>query len=210
VWQIQDKVMNAFERFLLGYADWGGHRFYGWTDYSDPRNYQGPVIWSERDCGLRFSLELEREWPQCTHMEMPIGKATRVDYDPTVERRQRVDVAVSDLASFVEDESSQERYRTHRHEAFFEIKWLLKGWRGRTFEMDARKRVASIPPDTAKLARHMELGRCAVAGMLVVDDEGYFLENGMVDEWPADVWRLVAGPDALARRSLMRRRASSG
>jgi hypothetical protein len=200
---IRDRVMNAFDRLLVGYASWGGHRFHGWTNYADERNFLGPVVWSERDCGLRFALELEREWPGATHMEFAIGKATRADFDKRIEKAQRVDIAVSDLAAFVEDADSQERFRTHRHEAFFEVKWLLKGWRGEAFEMDARKRVAAIPADLAKLAHHLELGRCEVAGMLVVDDESYFDEQSEADAWPSEVWRLVAGPSALRRRGLL-------
>ena len=200
---IRDRVMNAFDRLLVGYAGWGGHAYHGWTNYDDEHNFLGPVIWSERDCGLRFALELEREWPGATHMEFAIGKASRADFDRAAEKAQRVDLAVSDLASFVEDPTSQQRFRTQRHEAFIEVKWLLKGWRGQAFEMDAKKRVAAIPTDLAKLARHVELGRCEVAAMLVVDDEGYFEEHGDRDAWPADVWRLVVGPDALRKRGLL-------
>jgi hypothetical protein len=202
---VADKVMNAFDRFLVGYATWGGHRFHGWTDDSDAHNFLGTVIWSEADCALRFAMELDREWPGATHLEFAIGKATRADYDPLVEKPQRVDVAVSDLSSFVEDATSQERYRAHRHEAFFEVKWLLKGWRGHAWERDAAKRVQAIPVDVAKLAHHASLGRCTVAGMLVVDDESYFEEHGHDDAWPAEVWRLVAGPGALDKRGLVRK-----
>jgi hypothetical protein len=200
---VADKVMNAYDRLLVGYASWGGHRFHGWTNYKDTHNFLGTVIWSERDCGLRLAFELEREWPGAVHMEFAIGKATRADFDPTAERAQRVDVAVSDLSSFIEDATSQERYRTHRHEAFFEVKWLLKGWRGESFEMDARKRVEAVAADLAKLARHAKLGRCVVAAMVVFDDESYFQEHSDTDRWPADVWRLVVGPEALQRRGLL-------
>jgi hypothetical protein len=200
---IQDKVMNAYDRLLVGYSSWGGYRYYGWTNYDDAENYHGPVIWSERDCGLGFALELEREWPAAVHMEFAIGKTSRSDFDPTAERAQRVDLSVGDLSSFIEDESSAERFRSHRHEAFFEVKWFSKGWRGNAWEHDARKRLALVPADLAKLARHAELGRCAVAGMLIFDDEGYFDENGSDTDWPAGVWRLTVGPTALRRRGLL-------
>lgn len=200
---VEDSVINAYERFLVGYAEWGGHRYHGWTDFPDPLNYLGPRIWSERDCGYRFGLELEREWPGGVHMEFAIGKSSRSDFDPSVEKAQRVDLAVSDLSQFVEDDDTQSRFRTQQHEAFFEVKWLLKGWRAQRFEMDARKRVVAVPADLAKLARHVELGRCAVAGMFIVDDEDYFLEHGEADAWPARVWRLLAGPHALRMRGLL-------
>lgn len=207
---IQDKAFNAYDRLVDAYAHWGGYRWHGWTDYPDPSNYQGPTVWSERDCGLRLALELEREWPESVHMEFAIGKASRSDF-AAPEKAQRVDVAVSDLTAFVEDEMSQERFRTRRHEAFFEVKWLLKGWRGQRFEMDAITRIASVQTDVAKLAHHRSLGRCAVAAMFIVDDEDFFSTGGgrlsaalttsdSDPPWPHGVWRLCVGPEALRRR----------
>ena len=197
---IRDKVVNAFDRLLVGYAAWGGHRYHGWTSYENQHNYLGPVIWSERDCDLRFAFELEREWPQAVHMEFAIGKASRSDYDKSVEGFQRVDVAVSDLSAFAEDGTSFERFRSYRHEAFFEVKWFLKGWGD---NRDAKNRLADIPVDVAKLANHARLGRCVVAAMLVVDDEDYFHRHGSTDDWPEDVWRLYVGPSALEGRKLI-------
>lgn len=155
--------------------------------------------WSERDCGLRFALELEREWPQEVH-EFAIGKASRADYDKTTEGFQRVDVAVSDLSAFIEDDGSFDRFRSHRHQAFFEVKWFVKGWGD---NRDARSRLADVLIDVAKLANHLRLGRCAVAGMLVVDDAGYFDGHGSTEDWPQSVWRLYVGPWALRRRRLL-------
>jgi hypothetical protein len=197
---IRDKVMNAYDRLLVGYASWGGYRYHGWTAYEDERNFVGPVIWSERDCDLRFAVELEKEWPGAIHMEVAISRSSRADYDPMAEKFQRVDVAVSDLASFVEGADSQARFRTHRHEAFFEVKWFPKGWNG---NRDAKARWSDIPLDVAKLARHIELERCAVAGMLVVDDEGYFDQQTLEGEWPKNVRRLHVGPGALSGRGLL-------
>jgi hypothetical protein len=200
---VEDRVMDAYERLLEGYARWGGYRAHGWTDFPDERNYHGPLVWSEQDCALRFALELEREWPQCVHMEFPIGKATRADYDPDVERRQRVDVAVSDQREFVEDKDSQERFRVMPHEAFFEVKWFTKGWRGGRFERDAVRRVDSVLADVKKLARHVELGRCAVGAVLTVDDEEYFAEHADRDDWPPGIWWLQLSPAVLERRGLL-------
>lgn len=202
---VQDGVMEAFERFLEGYASWGGYRFHGWTDFPDTHNFQGPVVWSESDCALRFALELERQFPRNVHMEFAIGKASRLDYDRDIERRQRVDLVVSDLSAFEEDHTSQERFRTLGHEAFIEAKWLVKGWRGHRFERDAIKRVASVRDDIQKLSRHLSLGRCKVGAVLVVDDEDYFRAEGseQLDPRVGGVWRLLAGPHALVRRGLL-------
>ena len=206
---VQDGVMDAYERLVEGYAKWGGYRWHGWTDFPDSHNYQGPVVWSEADASLRFAMELERQFPHAVHMELAIGKATRLDYDPDIERRQRVDLVVSDMSSFVEDETSQTRFQTLTHQAFIETKWLVKGWRGNRFEQDAIKRAASVWADTAKLTRHLQLGRCQVAAVLVIDDENYFSEHSPPDAPPAvdaeadEVWRLVVGPRALRDRGML-------
>jgi hypothetical protein len=113
---------------------------------------------------------------------------------------QRIDVAVTDLAAFAENESSFERFRSHRHEAFFEVKWFVKGWGD---NRDAKSRLARVPIDVATVANHARLDRCAVGGMQVVDDEGYFYEHGSTEDWSSEVWRLYVGPWALARRGLI-------
>lgn len=197
-----DRVMDAFERFVLANARWGGYRYHGWTDYSDPENFFGPLIYSEADCALRLAYELEREWPGGTHLELAVSKANFGNFDPDSERKQFVDLAVSDMSTFVPDQTSQERFRTHRYEAFIEVKWFGKGSRHGAFEYDARKRVNAVPADLDKLARHLRLGRSRVAAMLVVDDEDYFEEHGTLD-WPAGVWRLIVGPALLRRYGLL-------
>lgn len=203
--RLEDGLMDAYERFLEGYAGWGGHAFHGWTDFPDTRNFEGPMVWSEADCAFRFGLELERSFPRHVHAEFAIGKATRLDYDPDVERRHHVDLVVSDLSTFAEDEQSQDRFRTWCHNAFVETKWLAKGWEGNRFEPDAHKRAASVHADVAKLDRHLALGRCRVAAVLVVDDEDFFSTTPVPesDGVPSSVWRLVAGPRALRERGLL-------
>lgn len=201
---IADKVFNAYDRLLVGYASWGGWRHHGWTVAEDPRNFNGPAVWSEADAAMRFAIELEREWPGAAHLEFAIGKASRLDFDPGSEKFQRVDLVVSDQAAFVEDGSSQQRFRTLAHEAFFEVKWFVKGWTGGPWERVAHRAVEGVRADTAKLARHLQLGRCQVAGVLVVDDEEFFLKHAWAaDEWPAGVWRLDLSPSALRRRGLI-------
>ena len=113
-------------------------------------------------------------------------------------------MAVSDLSTFEENDTSQDRYRAWQHEAFFEVKWMRKGWRGNRFEMDAIKQLAAIPVDVAKLAHHQELGRCTVAGMVVFDDESYFsTSDPPYEDWPSGVWLLTVGPGPLELRGLL-------
>lgn len=215
---IEDGLIDAYERTLDEYSRWGGYRFHGWTNFPDTHNFLGPVVWSENDCVLRFAVELERDFPRAVHTEFAIGKASRLDYDPDVERRQRVDLVVSNLAGFVEDETAQERFQTMTHDAFVEVKWLKKGWRGQRYEQDATTRTASVYEDIAKLRRHLELSRCRVAAVLVFDDEDYFVESlapeddqrlgtpatrGPLEEVPGPVWRLIIGPEALRERGLL-------
>jgi hypothetical protein len=199
---VQDKVMNAYERLLVGYAAWGGYRYHGWPGYEDGAAYLGPAIWSERDCDLRLCYELEREWPGAVHQEFPIAKWTRDDFKPP-EPKQRVDVAVADFTTFGEGPDASTRFKTHRQEAFFEVKWCLKGWTASSRELKARRE--AIPVDIAKLAHHVQLGRCAVAGMVVFDDDGWFHRQDLElsGGWPKGVWRLYLGPSALTHRQLI-------
>jgi hypothetical protein len=76
----------------------------------------------------------------------------------------------------------------------------VKGWGA---NRDARARLANIPVDVAKLAHHVELGRCCVAGMLIFDDEGYFHQSDFAREWPDGVWLLYVGRWALEQRGLI-------
>jgi hypothetical protein len=208
--EVRRRLRAACERLLTEYAEWGGHRFHGWTDFPDTSNYFGPVVWSEADCVLRFCLELEKEFPRKVHCELSIDKATRDDWErqrePVPEgkrpRRQAVDIVVSDLDGFLADSTAQAVFRHRQHEAFIEVKWLKRGWRGHTFEYDARKRVKQVEEDLQKLAWNLEVGRCATAAMLIFDDEDYFEEHSTATTWPAGVERLVVGPAALKRRGL--------
>jgi hypothetical protein len=193
------------------YADWGGHRFHGWTDYSDASNYLGPTIWSEADCVFRFCLELEKSFPRNVHCEFSIDKSTRQDWELRGQRavagkrpgREIIDIVVSDLDRFVADETARDMFRRKRHEAFIEVKWLKKGWRGHAFEHDARKRVTGVEHDLQRLAWNLEIGRCLTAAMLVVDDEGFLDEHAASIPWPPDVERFVLGPAELERRGLL-------
>lgn len=67
-------LTKAFARFMVLYARSGGHRFHGYSRHGDPRNYQGPLLWSEGDCQLRLALELEREFRGMIHLEVPHAK----------------------------------------------------------------------------------------------------------------------------------------
>ena len=121
--EVSAKLDAAFMRFLTLYARLGGHNYYGWDDYPDPRNFKGPTFWSENDCTYQLGRELEVEFPLSVHFELPVSKWSFADFDKTVDKQERVDLVVSDLHDFVESETSQQRFQTHAHELFVEVKY---------------------------------------------------------------------------------------
>jgi hypothetical protein len=196
---INTSLDAAFARLLDVYARLGGHNYYGWDDYDDPRNYKGPTFWSEDDCVYRLALELEKEFPHQVHLELPVVRWSFADYDSKVDAKQRVDLVVSDLLDFAEDETSQERFRTRQHELFLEGKYLPAGC-SRRWRFDHIRKIDDIAADAARLARHLERGHCQVAAVLVVDDDNLFEDNR--PEWPDAVRLLVASPQELERRGI--------
>jgi hypothetical protein len=189
---------GAFARFLVSYGEYGGHRFHGWTDYGDPENYQGPMFWSEGDCVFRLALELEREFPGQVHLEVPVARWVFNDFNPKTDRRQFVDLVVSDLSSFERDgpaERAEQRFTTHRHEIFIEAKYFPHGSSGR-WRFDHIRKIPSILADAERLAAHLERGHCKVAAVLVVDNDNLFEDHRHNYEWPSNVELLVASPAA--------------
>ena len=197
---IVERLRSAHSRLLQGYAEWGGHNFHGWTVQEDTRNFLGSTIWTEADCVFRYALELEKDFPGQLHFELSLDKATRLDYDPVSDRRQAVDIVISDLADFPEDETSMERFRSMTHTAFVEAKWLKKGWWDEAWQRDAFKRVDSVISDAARLQQNIEMKRCQVGAVLVFDDECFFEFHGGEAEWPNDVLLLLVSPYELKRR----------
>ena len=55
---VDEGLSRAFHDFLTAYAKKGGHKFPGFEGYGKPRNYKGPLIWSEGDCQFRLALAL--------------------------------------------------------------------------------------------------------------------------------------------------------
>lgn len=199
--RVRDRLEAAHNRLLHSYAEWGGFRYYGWTSQDDPKNYYGPVIWSEHDCVLRFALELEREFPACVHTEFKINKAMRADYSPGVDPKQSIDLVVSGLAGFDEGNDSQERFRTRNHEVFIEAKWLKKG-RWTKFGEHLSRATEGISKDLANLKRATDLGRCQIGAVLVFDDECFLDFHGDLIEWPDGIERFIVSPSELKRRGM--------
>jgi hypothetical protein len=81
--ELHHGLTASFRAFMAEYAEFGGHRFHGFTDYGDPRNYQGPLIWSEGDCQFRFALELERFFPGMVHLSFPSRSTPAMTTSPS-------------------------------------------------------------------------------------------------------------------------------
>ena len=190
------RIEAAWGAFVASYATHGGHRFYGWDHAADPRNYYGPRFWSEADCAWRFALELEREFPEQVHMEVPVASWTFADFDKTIDGRQFVDIVVSDLRDFAEDDTSQARFRSVAHTLFVEVKFFPPGC-SRTWRHDHVRKVPAVVRDAERLARHLARGHCERAAILVVDDDCLFEDEHSKHAWPADVMQLVASPRRL-------------
>lgn len=197
---LPDPIVRAWSRFLDQYAAVGGHRYHGWDKAEDPRNYRGPIFWSEADCSFRFAVALEQEFPAQVHLEMPVAGWTFADYQAEVDKRQFVDVVVSDLSEFIENETSQHRFKTHRHTLFVEVKYLPAGC-SMTWRYDHVRKVPAIQSDCRRLEKHLERGRCEHALMLVVDDDCLFEDEMVKYDWPTSVSLLIASPRELTRRN---------
>jgi hypothetical protein len=132
---------------------------------------------------------------------LPVASWTFADFDKQIDKVERVDLAVTDLHGFVEDETSQQRFRQHEHELFVEVKYFPAGG-SKTWRYAHERNVPSVLADANRLARHLERTHCRLAACLVVDDEGLFAELYDKEAWPAEVKLLLANPDELARRGI--------
>jgi len=199
--EIRAHLASAFDRFLDVYRRYGGHRYHGWTQASDPRNYKGPTFWSESDCVYRLALELESEFPHEVHLELPIAAWSFAGFDKVIDKRQSVDLIVSRMLDFVEDETSQQRFMGHRHELFVEAKYFPAGC-SKNWRFDHVRKVARVSADAERLALHIDRRHCLVAAVFVVDDDNLFEDTRDGHSWPDSVDVLVASPKELAKRGI--------
>lgn len=195
-------LLAAFHKFLNEYRRWGGYRYHGFTAQEDPENFRGQAILSEADIVLRLAPLLSSNFPEASevHAEFNIANWTRADYNKEEDRTQRIDLTVSDFSVIKPGPGAQEEFRNLVHWLFIEAKWVPKGWWGGPWEgLEGKKRVEAISKDAWRLQRHLELGRCLVAAVFVVDDECLFDYLYKLFDWPRDVPVLVASPSALAQ-----------
>ena len=196
---IFEGTRSAYLNLLRGYRNWGGFGYHGWTEKKDPDSYYGPAIWSRQDCVFRFGKALEREFPERVHLGLKISKATTAAFDPAVDRRQAVDLAVTIPGLFTR-ELSQRRFKGLRHDLFVEVEWLKKGRWLNTDQLV--KRCAKIQQSLLNLQRSIDRGSCEFAAMFIVDDEGFLDFHGDLIKWPPDVIPLIVSPGAIHENHL--------
>jgi hypothetical protein len=206
---LQAGLTQAYVQFLKLYAEKGGHRYYGFADHGDPRNYQGPLIWSEGDCQFRFALALEHQFPGLVHVEVPLAKYTVQDYDPAKDQRQFIDIVVSDLSTF---DIERDVFAARPHDLFVEVKYVGHSALRGQWAFDSRRKIADgVKSDLERLHRNMDLGRCRAAALLLIDDDSHLDDEahpqgpaGRGLPWTPKVTPLLASPTQLARREAAR------
>ncbi len=218
--RLEQGLDAGFEALLQRYETLGGNLFYGYSKTGDPLNYKGPLIWSEGDCAFRFAHELEERFPELVHLEMPIGKTYFADFDRERDKRQFIDIVISDLSDFAVGEDV---FAERAHNAFVEVKYIPKRL-APPFLRDSHRNVNAILGDGERLKIHLDRKtRCSVAAVLVVDDDDFFerevFEREFDDDpspmfkppafkwdaWPKDVRLLL-----VSARQVARRRGTSG
>jgi hypothetical protein len=149
--EITERLEEAFARFLSIYSEPGAHHFHGWDHADDSRNYHGPhALVGGR---LRASPRMGARAPVPGHGP-PRGPSRELDFpdhDSKVDRRQFVDVVVSDLEDFVEDDTSQQRFLAHRHMLFVEAKYLPAGC-SKTWRHDHIRKIDAVIRDAERLS----------------------------------------------------------
>jgi hypothetical protein len=192
---LDNRLGDACDRFLALYGRYGGWRYYGRPDATDPSGYAGPVFWQEDDVRFRLAYELEREFPAGVHLNSLLSPATVADWDAEQDgKNQHVDVLVDDLRDFLPGPDSLRRFAERTADAFVEVRFL----RRRRQTRDLMRDLQGVFDDADSLGRHLQRGRTARALMLVVDDDGRFLEARNTMPWPRGVELVHAGPGSEA------------
>ena len=195
-------IHEAFVAFLNGYSRWGGWQYPGWGAGTEDA-FKGPLIWSEADCVFRFALELERLFPDQIHHEVKINSDTRSDFNRKREKNREIDIVIADMSSFPGGQPARHAFRSWQYDAFIEGKYFGKGSLKGRWKFKGREQVRSVQSDFKRLAEHRALGRCRVAAVLVVDDDGRYEEYAKGIERPDGVIELVACKKELIARGLI-------
>jgi hypothetical protein len=198
--EIRSRIQSAFAELQRLYGVEGGWRYPGYLDADEQHGYIGPFAWSEADVKRRFAAFLDERLPGAVHMEMPIRPGTRSDLDPLPPGARAVtkyiDIVVSDLSGMPDDYlEAGSVFRGRRHEAFIEAKWFPKA--SERWFWDGMKRFKEqVPGDVTRLAVHKARGRCSIAAMFIVDDDGRYVASIDELDLSPEVDLLILTPDA--------------
>lgn len=191
---LDERLANATDRFLALYDRYGGWRYHGRPDATDPSGYAGPVFWQEEDVRFRLAYELEREFPSAVHLNSLLSAATVEDWD--VERdgkHQYADILLDDLRDFVAGPDALRQFAERRCTALVEIKFI----RRRRQTRDVARDLQGVLDDATRLGRHRQLGRAQRALTVVVDDDDRLRAARETMPWPAGVELVHAAPTCL-------------
>lgn len=190
-------LQRSFGRLVEVYRESGGYLFHGYGGQHDPDNYKGPTFWSEGDAQLRLALALEDEFPGRVHIEVPVCSFMFANFNSKGERRQFIDVVVSDLSDFDPDDPTQ-IFAEREHDVFIEIKFT--GVSSPPFQKQSIDTIfEAFPKDLRRLEWNLALNRCRVAAALLVDDRGLLDDVERRVAWSTRVMPLLLSPPQLER-----------
>lgn len=188
---LDERLETATSRFLALYARYGGWRYYGRPDATDPAGFAGPIFWQEEDVRFRLAYELEREFPSAVHLNSLLSSATVEGWDIEHDgKHQYADILLDDLRDFEGGPHALRDFAERTATALVEIKFI----RRRRQERDVGRDLQGIVDDAARLGRHRQLGRAQRGLMAVVDDDNRLPAARETMPWPPGVELLHAAP----------------
>jgi len=154
--KVWPKVVEFFGQFgPANYTGYLGGKKQGWL---------GPYVWSEDGDVVRIITKFcEDEFGFLNvHNESPIDKFRYENFERCHEKREFIDVDVTDAS----DCKSEEDFRKLTHTLFIEVKHISKG----SIYKDPEKKINGFCYDCAKLQHKIKEGRCKYAIAILIDD----------------------------------------
>ncbi len=191
---LDERLASATDRFLALYERFGGWRYHGRPDATDPAGYAGAIFWQEEDVRFRLAYELEREFPSAVHLNSLMSAATVEDWDVDQDgKHQYADILLDDLRDFVAGPDALRQFAARTVTALVEIKFIRRRRQAR----DVSKDLQGVVDDATRLGRHRQLGRAQRALMVVVDDDDRLPAARETMPWPVGVELVHAAPTRL-------------
>jgi len=161
------KLLSHMQRFRKAWNEFSefykqARREYNYEGYSISTKLSdlGPHFWSEQDIKFHLSRFLNKEFGDFwVHNELSVSSHTFKNFDSETEKRERIDIVVSDPDSY------QLNWR-EKHNIFIEVKWISKG---KIFDDYAKLKKGS-QEDCEKLQNQYFKERCREAVVCIIDD----------------------------------------